>query len=193
METLWCALHLSCKTDHWIELRDRLAQHVDQPVCLTRIKELDLNYEYPQKIDRKPRGLWFSIGTEWFDWLTSQDEWGTERLEIYSRAVVFDVDYTDVLIVNTVEQMDAFINEFVLAYDTKDPDPEYQKIMACVMGMYNWEAVKNRYKGIMVTNKRLMYQMDNYELVSPFYGWDVIGGCIWDLSVISGLKQVYEV
>jgi len=180
---------------YWAKIRDSLSMYQDKPVSLTRIEHLNLNYPYEQKTRRKPRGIWFSHGTEWFDFLVGikDDDWGEERLSIYKRVLLFEFHKQDFLVLNTIEDVSDFVREFMVdpfEWDKADKDGCSEQDFAARVGITDWSRVAAQHKGIVVANPKLLHSSDTGDYISPFWGWDVTGGCVWDLSAIKEYEQI---
>ena len=129
--------------------------------------------DYPI-IRPKPRGIWYALGEDWARWVTSEmAEWW----ERYNHVYQLDIDYSNVLRINTSSKLQKFEEQYL----TKEEFPEYGKME----GM-NWgEDITKQYKGIEI----IPYQWD-FRNHSWYHGWDVASGCIWDSSAIKGFKEI---
>jgi hypothetical protein len=134
---------------------------------------IDFNKTYSKTaVDFKPKGLWYAINDEWLEWCFSE-------MPHWIKGCVFelDMDLSKILIIKTGKELDVFIT----AYET-DPYNFCSGI--------NWSQVKKDYKGIEIVNyHKLKWSLTNPMFQTWFYGWDVSGGCIWDLSVLKSVTK----
>jgi len=125
----------------------------------------------------KPAGLWYSLNTEWVDWLTGEN-W-LER--IAANNIEIEVDLSKVLVLDTLEK----IIDFQLEY----------KMFALerLLEVINWKRVALDYTGIEIRDfndlKWQGYETPGFPMAgfTWFYGWDVSSGCVWDLSAVKQL------
>lgn len=148
----------------------------------TNFKEIRLNKTYSQtETDFKPKGLWYAIDDEWLQWCS-------DNMVHWIKKYLFelDIDISQLLIISTQKELNIFNEKYKLNL--------YERI-----GSINWDSVKKDYKGIEIINyNNLKYSHYNDNtFYSYFYGWDVSGGCIWDLSIINNttkypITKIYE-
>ena len=136
-------------------------------------------YRLQPERDFKPKGLWYAIGTEWYDWIESNmPKWLDQYdyvhiLELHPGSVIElgkDISYDefeDLYGVKLYKNSDVVtdINWFDVQFDAKD-------------GMYG----QNKY-GI--------------EIINPGGGagswertWDISSGCIWDPKAIKSITKL---
>lgn len=127
---------------------------------------------------RKPQGLWYSINTEWVDWL-SEVNWH-ER--IYPNNLEIEVDLSRVLVLETLEQIISLKEEYTIF--------SLEKLRECI----DWKSIADKYAGIEIRNYNELkwqgYATADF-IISGFmwfYGWDVSSGCVWDLSIVKQLS-----
>jgi hypothetical protein len=114
----------------------------------------------------KPRGLWYSIGDEWIEWVRkNMPEWEHS----YNHTIV--VDESKLLIISTFIELEAFISAY-----KKD---EYN---------IDWKAIRSRYMGIEFRNYGDIRHrtFDKFNILYTFYwGLDCSCGCIWNMNCIT--------
>lgn len=134
-------------------------------------KKLDLSKRYTQNehVMCKPAGLWYSINGEWVEWCTdNMDHW------IRKYNITLEIDMSRVLVIKTIPELNAF-------------EKKYSKSLYEDIEVIDWRRVTEDYTGIEIQNyhklkwseRGLMRFHDTW-----FLGWDVSGGCIWDLSIV---------
>lgn len=130
----------------------------------TNNKVLDFSRTYEQKIDFKPKGLWYGVGNSWTDWCKREmPHWIKE----YNHTI--EIGLTNVWTISSCLDL----LHFGLTFKARDE---------IGMPVINWNKVAKDWAGIEVTN------IDEIlKLIPPnwFYGWDINSGCIWDLSCVT--------
>lgn len=120
----------------------------------------------------KPDGLWYDLDGAWLEWC-KQSDW------YYPYAFDLDVDLSRVFILDNTRALEDFTDRFAL------------KEGEVVTGI-DWRKVATEYTGIEVRNYWLLRNAAFVckDLVGGLwlYGWDVNGGCIWDLAAIQQIK-----
>jgi hypothetical protein len=119
----------------------------------------------------KPKGFWYSFGTEWVDWVrTEMPEW--ERPHLFK----IDVDTTNILQLNNQSDF----NEFVKKYGINEK--------SSWMNMINWDKVSKDYGGFEIPDYGELYSLRyEYMWISSF---DISSGCVWDLSLITNITKL---
>jgi len=141
---------------------------------MTRKKSLSLKRGYRQPVEAfKPKGLWYSLDDEWTDWCYgNMPEW------VKKHSHYFEVDQSKILVIETLEDLKKFEERFSV------------NLLITKFISLNWKKVSLYYSGIEIRNyhqlKYQSYPLDYKRLW--MYGWDVNGGCIWDLSVINSVR-----
>lgn len=134
---------------------------------------------YSQMVYHKPDGLWYALGNEWFNMITDDDEGGTleHMYRRYKSAFYLDIDYSNILRLNTMEKMIKFSEIYVynLPKDTYNVD---------------WNKVAKQYKGIEIIPYQ--YRARRNERTEWYESWDVASGCIWDTSAIKKSIKIYS-
>ena len=131
---------------------------------------------YVQFENSKPTGLWYAVGTEWLSWITSRRQRSDARafgtgLHVHE----ITVDPARMLVLDTAAKVLAFNEEF--------GPPENDRYGGL---HFDWRPVAERWAGIEIApfQPRLKFEVPWY------YGWDVASGCIWDVSVVTGLHYL---
>lgn len=120
--------------------------------------------QQPDKPMAKPFGLWYSIGTEWIDWVRMEmPQWERDH------AFVLDIDDSKLLKINTYEDLKLFNEEYGV-------DNYY----------VDWKKVSENYGGIEITP--YIYEA-RYEMLW-YYPWDVASGCIWAPNMLKKSKLI---
>ena len=125
-------------------------------------QEQGINYKpispNEQKINMKPKGLWYGIGNSWIDWVrTEMPEWETEQ------AYALSLNKSSMLTIRTYEEL--------IEFDKQYSEGEY----------INWMEVAKKYDGIEIAP---YISRARFEILW-YYGWDVASGCIWGPNVIN--------
>jgi hypothetical protein len=128
---------------------------------------------YVQEPHTKPSGLWYSVGSEWHDWVkTEMPNWHGDVLHVSK----LTLDMRRILVLDTVAKVRFFA-------ETTKPTKA-----GSVLDRYHvsWRKIERAgYAGIEIAP----YQFDlRFDMAVPwYYPWDVASGCIWDVSAI---KQI---
>lgn len=134
---------------------------------------------YIQRVSDKPSGLWYSVGTAWFDW--AKDNLWDESQSAHKRILYkLKIDKTNILVLNNYKA----IIDFTKTYITCNNLPLKTII---------WPLVAEKYAGIELNPYDRYYRYDTpCPEVDLFwlYGWDVSSGVIWDLSIIKEVQKV---
>ena len=120
-----------------------------------------------QPISFKPKGLWFSIGTEWVDFINSKYNKNTSgRVNDY----IYDIKINDSKILTLGQENEPlFMDNYGVKNYYGDMDVDWSKVAD------DWSGIE------ILINPR---QLNNVELWST---WDIPSGCIWD---VGGIKSV---
>jgi hypothetical protein len=140
---------------------------------MSNSEEINLNKVYHLKeYAFKPNGLWYAENNEWFRWCHSEmPHW------IKPNIFELDIDMSKILVLSNVRGLKLF-------------NYAYSKSISGDLQMIDWAKVQKEYKGIEIRNYYdLKWNHDLREFNIWFYGWDVPGGCIWDLSAIRRIKK----
>jgi hypothetical protein len=142
----------------------------------SNIELIDLNRKYAQKgLIFKPKGVWYSIDNEWLDWCINE-------MPHWIKQNIFDLEIDINQILNLKTKKDVLL--FNKKYKTTPFNEKY-------ISYIDWELVSNEYKGIEIQNyHQIKWGITDKIWPTWFYGWDISGGCLWDLSVIKGIKKM---
>ena len=139
---------------------------------------LDLTQKYYQGGGHayKPAGLYYSINHEWREWCESEmPEW----VKPWNFYLYMHTD--DILTISTTHQLEEFHHR-------------YLKKMHRYAYEVDWHKVSQNYSGIEIQRyHHLKYMtdrdMNDFAKHTWLYGWDVSGGCIWDLDIIKKVRR----
>ena len=141
---------------------------------MTNKKSLSLKRGYRQPTEAfKPNGLWYSLDDEWTEWCYgNMPEW------IKKHSHYLEIDQSKILVIETLEDLQKFEERFSV------------KLLITKFTSINWKKVSMSYSGIEVRNYRQLksHRDSSYLERLWFYGWDINGGCIWDLSCIKTIR-----
>ncbi len=120
------------------------------------------------QLDMKPAGLWYSCeGNEdgWSDWCRAED-FNVERLQ---PQLLLELDWSKVLAIRTVEEIDAFHEKYG---QIRTPDiPSWQVI--------DWPRVAEEgWGGIEIAPYQWERRLDG--AARWYYSWDCASGCVWE-------------
>ena len=131
------------------------------------------NYPY---IHYKPVGTWYALGEEWAKWLSSDmPEWWNR----YDRIYMIDLDYSNILRLNTIQKMRKFESEYSASGNFEG--------YGLVKGI-DWSKVKQHYKGIEIIPYQWNMRADSRN--QWYHSWDVGSGCVWSASAIKGVREI---
>ena len=143
---------------------------------MTNENSLDLTQKYDQgKLDFKPTGLYYSIGHAWREWCESEmPEW-VKPWNFY-----LYMNNSKILLITNTHQLREFCDK-------------YMKKFFKYTYLIDWHEVSKSYSGIEFQRynnlKYMSNRGDDYAKYLWLYGWDVSGGCIWDLDVIKNVRR----
>ena len=119
--------------------------------------------------DMKPRGLWYSCGSDWDDWCQMEmPEWIDGAPHVYK----LQVNPSNMLIIRTGEELEAFNEEYGVNG----------------IPFIDWGAVAQQYDGIEICP----YQWDYRHEFLWYYGWDVASGCIWGSGAFVSAEEIQD-
>lgn len=111
------------------------------------------------KIDRKPRGLWYSVDEDWEQWCSSE-----MRRWLVGQRYSVDVGDSNILRLTDALAVQAFDER----YGRRD-----RSFIDC--RRIDWAAVGAAYDGIEIAPYQWSLRMG----IDWYYGWDCASGCIW--------------
>lgn len=119
----------------------------------------------------KPKGLWYSCGTAWIDWLMS--DWRS-RLQQVRYAYLLDLDMRLMLAIRSARRA----VELTRRLSAPDEDGEFFRV--------NWNALSQDYAGVEVCPYRLAAKRD----LLWYQTWDVASGVVWNPAAIRDVRRV---
>jgi hypothetical protein len=125
-----------------------------------------------QDVDgRKPKGLWYSCGSAWIDWLESNmPQWGGKHF------FSIEINPDKMLMIDTEKKLRIFSEEYGVTDDDSSNWGQLEKV--------GWYEVSSKYSGIEICP----YMSENN--YNWYYGWDVASGCIWKKDAIKNIKRI---
>ena len=141
----------------------------------TDAETLDLTRKYEQTFYKKPLGLWYDIDCSWAEWCEHNE------YSIGSNHFLLEIDYEDVLVIDTAEKLVQFHDQFSFV-------PEELKSVSGDWRRIDWAKLAKYYTGIEIAP----YREEQVGLRGYFWYqmWSVPSGCIWDLSIIKSVVKV---
>ena len=136
------------------------------PLDTARLRS-ELGY-VPQRITYKPRGLWLSCGSDWIDFVRSQE------------MSKFDGDYIYRISVDRSRIAHLLTQNDVLRF--------HRSFATITHGgaLIDWRRVAFDYDGIMICP----YQRHLRDKLDWYGGWDVASACIWRWDAIIGIEDI---
>lgn len=124
-----------------------------------------------QPIDFKPKGLWFSFGTEWIDFLErsmfSRDEVSNMLQHTY------DIQTNDSTILTLGKENEKqFLNKYGVINKYDNMDVDWSKVAT------DWDGVE-----IIINPRELNERM-------LWSTWDIPSGCIWNIKGITSIRKL---
>ena len=124
-----------------------------------------------QPIDFKPKGLWFSFGTEWIDFLErsmfSRDEASNMLQHTY------DIQTNDSTILTLGKENEKqFLNKYGVINKYDNMDVDWSKVAT------DWDGVE-----IIINPRELNERM-------LWSTWDIPSGCIWNIKGITSIRKL---
>ena len=121
-----------------------------------------------QSTGMKPKGLWYSCGDEWIDWVSGEmPEWLAAANYLYEIEISDDV------------------YEIVSAKGLMQFENLYGVPMGGGMLQIDWKKVQDDgWAGIQICP----YRSEARYSSMWYYGWDVASGCIWDPAGLQSFK-----
>jgi len=138
--------------------------------------DIDLSLKYIQSDWIKPSGLWYSLNGEWKTWC----QVNMPEYEQFNN-ISISINLEEILIIKDYHEL----QHFNFWYSNNNS----------IMRYIDWVKVSKDYAGIEFQNiRKLVAQSKELDKASFWWlwTWDVSGGCIWDLSVISHYSLEYH-
>jgi hypothetical protein len=152
------------------ELEEVLKAYNNRRVMFTTMNTVDTNKKYSQNdVFDKPKGMWYALGGAWNEFIKHWD-----HTYEYQNVFYVDIDYTNILRINTEEKLKNFVEQYNLKPERK--------------GYYiDWIKVSQDYKGLEIIPMRYESRLKYFW----YYYWDIPSGCIWDTSAIKNSVKIY--
>lgn len=119
----------------------------------------------------KPNGFWLSVDGDWQRWMDDEEiDWCSKD----------PVEFTllapgRVLTLDCAEDIDQFTKQYV------DQHNEHRVVI-------DWQPLTEHFAGIMIAP--CIWERRLAPHTMWYYGWDAASACVWDLSVISLIKEL---
>jgi len=125
--------------------------------------------------EMKPRGLWYAMGSAWWDWCHGEEFRDLTKVRSYR----LDIDTTHFAMLKTERDVREFTKRFSV--------PAYP---GARLNQIDWSAVATQFKGLEVDP--YLYTLRFQSGFLWYYGLDVPGGCLWDYSALRGTEKVFD-
>ena len=119
----------------------------------------------------KPKGLWYSMGTEWIEFIETAAGMGDRKKDY-----IYNIDTNDSTILTLGKENEKM---FLKKYGVKEPTmgKHYYSI--------DWSSVATKWDGVeILINPR---ELDNFWIWST---WDIASGCIWNINGIKSVRKL---
>ena len=124
-----------------------------------------------QSIDFKPKGLWFSFGTEWIDFLDRSMFTREEVSNLLQHT--YDIQTNDSTILTLgKENEEQFLNKYGIRNKYDNMDVDWSKVAT------DWDGVE-----IIINPRELNERM-------LWSTWDIPSGCIWNIKGITSIRKL---
>lgn len=124
----------------------------------------------------KPNGLWYACGTEWIDWVRSeQPNWEHDFL------FKITINPKVMLMIDNKNTFLRFCKIYTAQKGANIPIPKFEDFAGI-----NWPAVAQDYSGIEICPYQWEFRHSHFW----YYGWDVGSGCIWNKNAITSLQRI---
>jgi len=137
---------------------------------------------YAQRPNNKPKGVWYSLGTQWLDWNT-----GDSCGECKNGGLAYNLAYRLVLREDRIVRLATVqqIREFTGSVLGKSRNPDEWR--------NDWPAAALLASGIELCffpDRDMMTTSDNYHIFSWVSACDCASGCIWSPDAIVSAEEV---
>ena len=117
-----------------------------------------------QRVEDKPRGLWYASGSEWLTWIS--ENMIEERKKI---RYIYALEISDrVLRLSNPAEIQKFTEQYGKA-------PDWAEKLLPSSSHIDWKAVSEKWAGIEISPYQWSLRLELFW----YYGWDVASGCIW--------------
>jgi hypothetical protein len=142
-----------------------------------------------QKLDKKPKGIWYACGPEWLQWMTG--EGSSSMIDVYNYIYTISVGGRNVLNINGLDELKAFYDRYGQDVDIMDllrtrsiedlrnDPPELGPII-------DWTKVARDYDGIEICP----YIPRSNDRPYFYDGWDIASGCIWAPRGVKNIRLI---
>jgi hypothetical protein len=121
-----------------------------------------------QPVYFKPKGLWFSFGTEWVDFIDREYTRNNHSLQN-----VYDIKTNDSTILTLgKENEEQFLNKYGIRNKYDNMDVDWSKVAT------DWDGVE-----IIINPRELNERM-------LWSTWDIPSGCIWNIKGITSIRKL---
>jgi hypothetical protein len=131
-----------------------------------------------QKNDMKPKGLWYSCGPDWVEWVVS-------NMPHWAKKNIYEIGIGgNVLRISNSRELREFSNK----YKTGIPGG-----LSTLHDLYDnlyidWPKVAKEYDGIEICPYIGACRME----MNWYYPWDVASGCLWNQAGLSNTKLIAQ-
>ena len=163
---------------------------------IARNCDLDKNIKYRQIIEFKPKGYWYSLGSEWFDFWFLKLELEKVKSQVVCEIKIKRNDFTKfgekdkgkILVIDSLEEVKKINKKYGVLQRFRDDEKPVRLI--------NFQKLSEKYGGIEFRNyKQIRKQIKENKKLNWrrdylwYFSLDVSSGCIWDLSLIEVEKK----
>ena len=131
----------------------------------------------------KPRGIWFSVGEDWVNWLKDSHFDMHPDFPWHKQTALVLKKKAKVLRISNAKQMDSFTKKY---YGVDEYLPDINTPKWKPGQMINWQRVAQDYDGIIIAPYIGSRRLEPHTMW--YYGWDVASGCVWNIDAIRMLK-----
>ena len=149
-------------------------------IIMSHEPEINPEFRLQPEMDFKPKGLWYAIGTEWYDWVEkNMPKW----LDNYNFAYRLELNPGSVIKLGE----DISWNDFEDLYGIRRKN-DYIDTVAYI----NWFKVQFDAKdGFFGPNKYGIEIIDPWGKAGSWERtWDISSGCIWDPKAIKSITKI---
>jgi len=157
--------------------------------------DLDKNIKYRQIIEFKPKGYWYSLGSEWYNHCFLNLELEKVKIQVVCEVKIKINNFTKfgekekgkILVIDTVDDVKKLRSKYGMVKKNKEDEKSYTLI--------DFQKLSEKYSGIEFRNyKSILKKLkENKNIFADKYGWyyilDVSSGCVWDLSLIEVIQK----
>lgn len=131
------------------------------------------NMHYQQKVDFKPRGIWYDLNGEWLDWCSTE-------MPHYIKKNDFELklDFKKMLLLRTEDA----VRDFAACYQVQ-LNPDFSSLRNI-----DWPRVAQEYAGIEIAPYQ--YSLRFARDFLWYYGWDCASGCVWSADAIREIVPI---